>query len=256
MGDGIYTALTGAIAQQGALDVIANNVANASTAGYRGDRAVFGEYVASARQQARAAAGPGQEPARPDHFVQVEAVVRDTQSGALRQTGNALDFGLQGDGFFVVQGPSGPRLTRAGSFMLRADGSLVTHEGLSVLGADGTGIKLPVSADGGSLVVGSSGEIAMGEQLVNRFRLVQVAEPSLLEKEGASYFVPPQGVALAAVDSVEVTQGYLESSNVNAVAGLNELISVNRSFDALQKVIETFQKLDERAARELGSRNT
>ena len=83
---------------------------------------------------------------------------------------------------------------------------------------------------------------------------MRAENPASLEKESATLFKPAQGAALSKAE-VTVTQGHIEASNVNAVAGLNELITVNRSFDALQRVIETFQKLDERTARELGSRN-
>ena len=253
MGDGIYTALTGAVAQQQTLDVIANNVANATTAGFRADRAAFSEFLAGAQQSKNPGINGQPAPQRPDHFVRVEAVTHEQQDGALRVTGNPLDFGLNGDGFFVVRTPQGERLTRAGSFMLRGDGTLSTPDGADVLGENGHPVH--ISGTAAQVQVGQDGTIQVDGQNVNKLKLVSVADPSKLEKEGTTYFVPAQGEALADAKSVTVTQGHLESSNVNAVAGLNELITVNRSFDALQRVIETFQKLDERTARELGSRN-
>ena len=254
MGDGIYTALTGAMAQQGALDVVANNVANAATTGYRADRAVFSEFLAGA-QSAAAKQVPGAGgPPRSDRFVRLDEVVRDVQAGALRRTDNPLDVALQGDGFFSVQDNNGMRLTRSGNFMLRSDGVLSTSEGLPVLGADRKAIRLPT--DGRSIVINGFGEISVDDQLAARLGVVKVAEPEKLEKLGATYFAPGADAKLSVVDRPEVIQGHLETSNVNAVAGLNDLITINRSFDALQRVIETFQKLDERAARELGSRNS
>jgi flagellar basal-body rod protein FlgF len=252
MGDGIYTALTGAVAQQQTLDVIANNVANANTAGFRADRAAFAEFLAGAQKNNTPSVNEGSQ-ARPDHFVQIESITHDQQDGTLRLTGNQLDFGLSGPGFFVVRTPQGDRLTRAGSFMLRADGTLSTHDGHDVLGEDGHAIHLHGTA--AQIQVGMDGGIQVDGQHVNKFKLVRVADATKLEKESAVHFVPAEDAEVVDAKDVQVTQGHLESSNVNAVAGLNELITVNRSFDALQRVIETFQKLDERTARELGSRN-
>lgn len=250
MGDGIYTALTGAVAQQQNLDVIANNVANVTTSGYRADRAVFREFLAGAQRNNNPAVN--EQTQRPDHFVQVGSVTHDQTDGALRLTGNNLDFALSGEGFFVVATPQGERLTRAGSFMLRPDGKLSTHDGHDVIGDNGHPIRLPGTA--AQVQVGLDGSIQVDGQAINKFKLVRAPDPSKLDKESSTYFLPMQGMELAAAKNVQVTQGHLEASNVNAVAGLNELITVNRSFDALQRVIETFQKLDERTARELGAR--
>jgi flagellar basal-body rod protein FlgF len=251
MADGIYTALTGAIAQQQNLDVIANNVANVTTAGFRADRAVFNEFLAGAQKNTVPSVNqPLQQ--RPDHFVHVGQVTHNQMDGALRLTGNTLDFGLSGEGFFVVSTPQGERLTRAGSFMMRADGKLSTHEGHDVIGEDGHPIRL--SGTAAQVQVGVDGSIQVDGQLVNKFKLVGAPDASKLDKESATYFIPAQGVELTPARDVQVTQGHLEASNVNAVASLNELITVNRSFDALQRVIETFQKIDERTARELGAR--
>lgn len=251
MADGIYTALTGAIAQQQTLDVIANNVANVSTAGYRADRAVFSEFLAGAQKDQQIVSATGKLPPRVDHFVQLDAVTRDQGDGVLKQTGNPLDMALSGDGFFVVQTDGGERLTRAGNFMLRANNVLTTSDGHDVLGENGRPITLPSAKD---IQVSTDGVIQVDGQFAGKLKLVRAQDPAQLEKESATLFKPVAGAQFEAAE-VTVTQGHVESSNVNAVAGLNELITVNRSFDALQRVIETFQKLDERTARELGSRN-
>lgn len=252
MADGIYTALTGAVAQQHSLDVIANNVANVTTAGYRADKAVFSEFLAGAqRQDVPHVSASGTSPNRPDRFVHVDAVSHDYSNGALKLTGNPLDMALSGDGFFVVQTPQGERLTRAGSFMMQKDGSLVTPEGYNVLGSDDKPIKLSSSSN---IQVGADGGIQINDQLVAKLKLVRAEDPAALEKENNTNFLAGNAKLVAAKD-VTVSQGSVEASNVNAVAGLNELITVSRSFDALQRVIETFQKIDERTARELGARS-
>lgn len=252
MADGIYTALTGAVAQQQTLDVIANNVANANTAGFRADRAAFSEFLAGAQKEQQSVSQLGQPGPRVDHFVHIDVVAHDHSDGALRLTGNPLDMALTGEGFFAVQTPQGERLTRAGSFMMRADGTLTTTDGHDVLGETNQPIHLPTNKD---VQVGADGSIQADGQFVGKLKLVRAQDPKTLEKESETLFKTSPNAPLQHAENVTVTQGHLESSNVNAVAGLNELITVNRSFDALQKVIETFQKLDERTARELGARS-
>ena len=251
MADGIYTALTGAIAQQQALDVTANNVANATTTGFRADRAVFGEFLAGAqRNQPQDPTLP--RPPRPDVFVRMDETTLDTTGGGLRLTGNPLDLALQGDGFFVVKTQAGDRLTRAGNFVQRANGVISTVDGHTVMGATGKPLIVPPQTR--ELTISPDGAVRADGQEIGKLKLVRAEDPMRLVREGTTHFSAPQGVKLVPASSVEVVQGHLETSNVNAVAGLNDLISVNRCFDAIQRVIETFQKIDDRTARDLGSR--
>jgi flagellar basal-body rod protein FlgF len=251
MADGIYTALTGAIAQQQTLDVIANNVANVNTTGFRADRAAFSEFLAGAQRDQTAVSALGQPGARVDRFVHIDAVTHDHSDGALKLTGNPLDMALSGDGFFAVQTPQGERLTRAGSFMMRGDGTLSTVDGHDVLGDNNQVIHLPSNKD---VKVAADGTIEADGQFVGKLKLVRAQDQKTLEKESETLFKTTPGALLEHAANVSVTQGHIEGSNVNAIAGLNELITVNRSFEALQKVIDTFQKMDDRTARELGSR--
>jgi flagellar basal-body rod protein FlgF len=248
MGDGIYTALTGAIAQQQTLDIVANNVANTQTIGFRGDKAVFGEMVRAAGSTQSANNGP-----KEDRFVTLDSVVRDVSGGMLRQTGNRLDFALQGDGFFVVRTNDGDKLTRAGNFLLREDGQLTTHDGGLVLGDDGHPLSLPTNT--ANIQVSQSGQITADGSPAGQFLIGTVADSRNLQKAGNAYLTAPADGKLMHATDVVVSQGFVELSNVNAVQGINELISINRSFDAIQKTIETFEKLNERSARELGARS-
>lgn len=251
MGDGIYTALSGAVAQQQALDVTANNVANASTAGFRADRAIFGELLAGAQ---RALPADAQRPAPPrvDKFVRVEQTAIDLQSGALRRTDQPLDLALQGDGFFVVRTPAGDKLTRAGNFVRGADGAITTVQGHPVIGNSDAPLVLPAHAR--DIAVGPDGALRADGVDVGTLKLVRPEDMGALTKEGNTLFDVAPGTPLVAAKGTTVVQGHLEASNVNAVAGINDLISVNRCFDAIHRVIETFQKIDERAARDLASR--
>ena len=237
MSDGIYSALSGAVAQERALDVVANNVANSGTTGFRADRVAFEEQLSAAR-------GEGPETLR---YVAVADVRMDDSAGALESTGNPLDVALEGDGWFSVEAPQGERLTRAGSFVTDADGVLMTRDGFPVLGA-GPERRIVIPAGTQDLSIDRDGTIRadgneLGQLLIRRF------DPTTLEKEGST-LVAFEGAGEPSTASV--LQGHLEGSNLNAVAGLNEMIQTTRSFEAFQRVIQTYRSLDERAARELG----
>ncbi len=243
MSDGIWSALSGAVAQQRALDVTANNVANAGTAGYRADRVSFGEALSRAQGGGRA----------PDalRFVGVSQVRYDPTSGSIRRTGNPLDLALQGDGFFAIDTPAGVRYTRAGAFKLDAGGTLRTSDGHALAGTAGA-IMLP--AEAASVTIASDGTVAADGQEVGRIRVVRFESPDGIRKVGASFFEALAGAVPIETEETQIVQGHLESSNVNAVAGMNELVSISRSFEAFQKVIQAFRQLDERTARDVGSR--
>jgi len=244
--DGIWVALSGAVAQERALSVTANNVANASTTGFRGDRVSFRETLSQAGVD-----GPAPQTLR---FVSTSRVDYDESAGALRETGNPLDVALEGDGWFAIRTPEGERYTRAGSFTTDGQGVLRTPDGHAVLGRPeregdpAPEIVLPQTE--AEVTVASDGTIRSGEQAVGQLWLVRFAEGALT-KEGHTRFTA-NGQPQDAYDGNAVRQGMLEQANVNAVAGMHELITVSRSFEAFQKVIDTFQQLDERTARELG----
>jgi flagellar basal-body rod protein FlgF len=251
MADGIYTALTGSLAQQHALDTIATNVANANTAGFRGDRVVFREFLAGDQNKN---IDPRQPAAlRSDKFVRVEENHLDKTSGMLRATGNTLDVGLNGEGFFTVRTAQGDRLTRSGNFMMKESGELSTVDGNLVIGEGNQPITIPRYTK--EIKIGADGTVRADDTDIGKLALRRVADPTRLVREGATtYAVTKDTPILPVTGNVEVMQGHLESSNVSPISGLNELITVNRSFDALQKVIESFQNIDNRAARDLGSR--
>ncbi len=248
MSDGIYSALSGALAQQRALDTAANNVANANTTGFRANRLMFGEVLA------RASANPAPDVLR---YTEVTESRTITDPGFIKQTGNTFDLALQGDGFFVIQTPAGERYTRAGSFVADENGELRTPEGLPVV-ADGGAFSIPNNAS--EIVIDPTGSVQVttpgnGGQAdtIGKLKIVRFADPSVLMKEGATLFASTGQPAIADEETT-VLQGFLEGANVNAVAGMNELINVSRSFEAFQKVIQTFRQLDEQTAREVGRR--
>jgi len=144
MSSGIYVATAGAVAQSNALDATANNIANAATAGFHGDRVTFKEALTAARSPDVAVVGAGTSRV-------------DTQAGALTQTENPLDLALEGDGFFAVQTPQGTRYTRAGNFQLDAERQLVTSDGHPLRGEGGSPITIP--PDASAIAVSAEGEV-------------------------------------------------------------------------------------------------
>jgi flagellar basal body rod protein FlgG len=259
---GIYSALSGAVAQQRALEITANNVANANTSGFRSDRLAFDEALSRAM---RAPAPPFVPSAL--RFVVPARTRTETIAGALRQTGNPLDLALSGDGFFTVRTPSGLRLTRAGGFVVDRGGVLRTPDGMEVMGepvggagdSPGAGrgadasIRLVIPPGAREITVARDGTMSVDGAAIGRLRLVRVADASTLVKEGATRWIAPAG-GLMRADGTEVVQGAVETSNVSAVAGVNELIATSRLFEAFQRVIRSFEEVDQRTARDLGAR--
>lgn len=242
MSDGIYAALSGAIAQQRALDVVANNIANVNTPGYRADSVAFREAVS--REQGAAPDGL--------RYVSVGRMRTDTTSGPLTDTGNPLDIALQGEGMLAVRTPNGVRYTRAGSLVMDAEGHVRTRAGHAVLTWSSEQPELVVPAQTASLAIDAQGNVSADGQPIARLRIEEFADGTLA-KEGLTLFVPQSGARGAEAQQTSVYQGQLEGANVSPIAGMNDLISANRAFEAFQRVIQAFRQIDERAARDVAS---
>lgn len=232
MGSGIYVALSGAVAQSKALDLTAENVANASTTGYRAERMSFGEALSRAR-------------GKDQGFVQIARTTNDPSPGTYTTTGNPLDVALEGDGFFSVDTPRGVRWMRAGNLRLDPGGRLVTATGLAVRSHEGKPIVLPTDT-GEPPTIDRAGHITVGATPVAAIDLARFA-PDRLKREGGGLWVasgPPAGG-----EPPRVLAGVLESANYNVVHGMIDLVRVTRSYEALHQMIESYRDLDERSAR-------
>ena len=234
MSSGIYIATAGAVAQSNALDVTANNIANASTAGFRGERISFKEALGKARSADSSSVGAG-------------AARVDTQSGMMQQTNNPLDLAIDGDGLFGVTTPTGPRYTRAGNFKLDDARDIVTGDGLKVRGEGGKPITVPPNAQ--SISVGSDGSVSADGKLVGKLELVKFA-PNQLKREGASLFAATGKPAVG--EAPKLHSGMLEGSNVNVVRGVVDLVKVSRTYESLMRVIQNYHDVEDRAAKDLG----
>lgn len=240
MDNGLYLALQAQRVLQRRLDAAANNMANASTTGFKADIVLQEETTVR----------PARDSERPNdlRFVRDVGVARDFAQGPIQMTGNPLDLAIQGDGFFVVEGPDGPLYTRDGAFTLGADGALMTTDGARVLNQGGA----PIVFDprGETPQIGADGVIRVGAVEVGRIGLVAFAEPGRLAKVGDNRFDAgdqPPG-AFAGV----VQQGALERSNVNPVLQLTQLLEISRAYESAARVVRQGDELRQRAVDRLG----
>jgi len=215
-------AASGLRARMESLDLLANNVANSSTGGYKADREFYSLYAAPQTDA--------------DAFSTMPVIERpwiDLSQGLLQRTGNSLDLALSGRGFFAVAGPRGPLYTRNGSFHV-ANGQLVTAEGYAVAGAGGQPLTVSASA---SFEVSPDGSVQQDGNVVGQLQVVDFPAAAL-SKQGANYFrLADNTVAPGQAADTRVEQGNLEASNAGAAEGAVRLVGLLRQFEMLQKAV-------------------
>lgn len=216
-----YIALSRQVALGRQLEVIANNMANASTPAYKAESMQFSEYLIQADEGA------------PLSFVEDAAVARDWSPGTLRPTGNPLDLAINGDGYFVISTPDGDRYTRNGRFALDAAGQIVTGDGNPVTGDGG---PLTVASEDGNLTVAADGTVSTEQGIIGKIQLVRFADPQALAAVGAGLYKTD---ASPEPDSAsQLSQGMVEDSNVQPIIEMTNLIQVTRDYAAAQKMVE------------------
>jgi flagellar basal-body rod protein FlgF len=243
------TAASGMRARMESLDMLANNLANASTGGYKVDREFFGLYVSQEAQDADNAGFDGS----PDQLPVIEKQYTDYSQGVIHATDNPLDLALSGRGFFAVNGPTGPLFTRNGSFKLTPGGELVTGDGLPVRTKGGGKIQ---TRSASPLEVSSDGTVTQDGQALGQLEVVTFDEPKQLGKQGLNYFHQVDPDATPGVSSAEVHQGKLEGSNVGSAESSVRLISVLRQFEMLSKAINIGSDMDKQALQEVARVNS
>ena len=210
-----YVALSRQMVLKRQMDVVANNIANLTTPGFRAESMVFIEHLARTVPQERVS------------FVQDIATVHDLRPGPMTTTGNSLDLAIRGDGYFAVETPEGERFTRAGHFALDAQGQVVTTAGYPVLSDAGTPIVIPEQSE--EIVVADDGTISTDEGLLARLRLVRFEnQQALARQENGLYDAGAQDAEPA--DDSAVQQGTLESSNVLGVVEMTKMMATVRSY--------------------------
>lgn len=256
MNSGMYSALSGNVSAMKRLDIIASNLANAATTGFKQDRLAFESVLAGSQNPPAVPTGQTADP-----VLLQERLLTDYSSGALVQTGNTLDMALQGEGFFVVRTPDGVAFTRQGSFRLSNDGTLVTANGYPVLSkagdkpADGQPIKIDVTAQttGGKPVVDAEGNITLNGEAVASLAIFDFPKPYQLTKTAGTLFVAGNGaVPRPAGPLTTVSQGALEQSNVNSIAEMVQMVETSRYFETCQRAVRSFDDMASKAINELG----
>ena len=244
MHSGIYTAYSGLKAQMEALDVLAGNLANINTTGFKEQKAFFTTLNAAMNSTD---AGP-LDAAINTHAVLTESALNATDGVAVA-THRDLDLALVGKGFLTVETPSGIRYTRNGNLMTDAKSVLCTSEGYPVLGERGRIMLGPGKVD-----INQDGEILVAGARVERLRIAAFDNPAALRREGSSLLAPAQGGQdpKAATD-VSVRQGYQEQSNVNPVLATVRMVAIMRHFEAIQKSVNLmFNDMDAKSIERLG----
>lgn len=244
MSDAIYTAASIAAAQEMRLNVLANNMANINTVGFKEDRAIFKAELADASQDDQL------DPiASANTMVAFDGTQTNFGNGNLRSTGNPLDVAINGDGFFVVETEDGMRYTRNGRFQLNGEGMLTTGEGHLVQGDRG-GIRI----EDGTVSIDASGNISVDGQVLDRLQVVAIDQPKMLQKAGDTLFAPPPGGSQqVTVPSPNIQQGALEMSNVNAIHTMTAMIETQRAFEAQQRIIQSIDSTTTSSISKIGS---
>ncbi len=255
---GIYAALSGAIAQNQRLDSIANNLANANTAGFKKDSIQFKEYLTTLEKQPDVMQIP-RVPASVESFydmqgidrgyVDANSVTSDFSQGSLMSTGNKLDVAIEGDGFFEVLTPNGARFTRSGNFKIDSQGNLISSSGFPVLRAGaGDPAQRLINLKSPNVTVAYNGEVFDGNENLGKLSVVQFDQKDALAKEGMTLYSlrPNYNVNAAAATDAKIHQGFLEASNVNIVQEMTDMISATRIFESNQRAIKAYDQIDDK----------
>lgn len=248
MTDIVYSVASGTTAQMQRLEILSNNLANASTAGFKADHPVFGSYLPMEADPEATETPEGMLQLPDNYHVKIVATRTDWGSGPLRRTGNALDVALVGTGFFVIQTPEGQQYTRDGQFRLDEGGRLVSTDGMPVMG-DGGEIRL----EGDNVNIDEEGGIWVDGERVNGFQVVAFDEPERLEKRGRTRFgAPPEITPRAPDEPPAVMQGHVEQSNVDAIRTMTEMIDTLRAYESYQKAMRSADDTTAKVINEVG----
>jgi flagellar basal-body rod protein FlgF len=230
-----YVALSRQQALASELSSVANNIANSDTAGFRRDAFIFSEYVNALRGE------PSLSQTR------IGGRMIDAAQGDFVATDGPLDVAIEGAGFFTVETPAGPRLTRAGAFAVNDAGVIATAQGHAVGGEGGSPIAIPPGA--GGIVISADGVVSADGAPLGRFEIVD-APPTALVREGDNLFRATGETT--PIDQPKLRQGHLEGSNVNAVLEISRLIEVQRAFEMGQQLMNEETERQRRAIETLG----
>ena len=234
MSGSIYMAATGALAYEKRLQLLSNNLANADTVGFKKDRGRFRAFELSEINNRQALPVNWGKSQAPEYWMEYRTYT-DFSVGGLKKTDSPFDLALSGNGFFCVESPDGVLYTRRGDFTVNEDEVLVTQEGWPVLGKGGEiQIKLSKpSDDKREFSISEDGTVTVDGKEVDRLRVVDFTQSHTLEKAGHNYYRALNPRALEELDEeLQVSQGYLELSNVDTISMMTEMIEVLRGYES------------------------
>jgi len=247
---GLYTSALGMMTQMQRMDVVSNNIANADTTGYKKDQVAAQSFTETLMRRIN---DPGMRLFKDfpigtlSHGVFIDDIYTDFSSGALKQTNGDLDAAIMGQGFFTVTVDGRTLYTRDGSFSRLADGTLVTMDGGKVQGEDGD-IVLP----DGFIDIDEQGRVMVNNEYIDTLKLVDFADKHTLRKQQDNYYSATSQQPGAFTG--QVAQGYLESSNANAVKEMVEMIALSRAYETNSRMITVHDQTMGRAVNDIARR--
>jgi flagellar basal-body rod protein FlgF len=236
MDNTLLVSLSSQLASYRSMDVIANNIANINTAGFKRDTVKFEEYIQNVTP------AEGEVGAQAISFVADKGTSRDLTEGAITRTNAPFDMSINGKGYFTINTPNGPRYTRNGHFALDQDGRIVTEDGNALQGDGG---DLTVTTDDGDIHIAQDGTVTGIRGQIGKVQLVSFDNESALVKEGDSRYITTQ--TATPVESPNIQQGTLEESNVKPVVEISKMLEVLRAYQTTASLTESQQELERNA---------
>ncbi|HVJ49569.1 flagellar hook-basal body protein [Desulfitobacterium sp.] len=247
---GLYTGAAGMLASQTQSDIIADNVANVRTPGYKEEDGIVKAFPDMLIERTALTNGRAENTliGSMGTGVVVDRVARMNVQGALQTTDLPTDLAVTSPGFFAVQTPDGERYSRNGHFQISANGTLQTADGLSVLGENG-----PIGTLSKTFTVSADGTVSDQGRVIDRLKLVQIPQETLV-REGQSLYssAQPGQIQNVGLGTIQIRQGAVEGSNVDIPGQMTKMITVMRAYEANQKVIQTLDTTLDKAVNEVG----
>ena len=237
MNDASSVALSAQLAVLHETDVIANNLANASTTGYKGQHIAFAQFLSQTSD------------GTPIAYVQEQATTRDPSQGSINTTNNRLDVAIRGEGYFTIQTPLGDRYTRNGHFQLDSSGQIVTSQGYPVLSDGGSPLVVPDGS--GEITIGADGSVSTPKGQLGKLSVVTFADQQALTETAGGYFQTDQ-IPQPAPDATRLMQGSLEGSNVEPIIEITRLISSQHNVEYTKTFVDALATQTSNAIDRLG----
>ena len=254
---GLYTAYTGMLNEQYRMDIMSNNLANADTVGFKKEGSTSQAYSEVMAVKIKDTTEEPNTPKRLGNMslgVKIGETYTDFSQGSLRDTGNTYDLALSGDGFFNIEftnkaGETSTKYTRAGNFTLTKDGYLTTKDGDYVLGENG---RIQLSTTAGNTVITEDGSIYQDDVLVTKLKITEFEDTNYLTHYGESMWDAKEGAVANDATDFRIHQGYVEMSNISVVTEMVNMISIQRQYEANQKLITTYDESLDKSVNQIG----